>query len=164
MAGRPLPSSPPPDRSPLVSADVAFLADPAAPPIAALPVAAAVAAELRVALPAQGYLVRELRGSRMRTVPALFDEFAAAWQFPYYFGGNKDAFDECLRDLDEWVGPAAGYVVVLRDAAELLADVPAERAWFDAAMADAAAYWSVRDVAFRLLRLGPPAGYPVLAG
>jgi hypothetical protein len=38
--------------------------------------------------------VRFLRGRKMTTTASLLDEFSAALQFPYYFGGNWDAFDE----------------------------------------------------------------------
>ena len=31
--------------------------------------------------------------------------------FPAYFGHNWDALVDCLRDLDEWLGPASTYVV-----------------------------------------------------
>ncbi len=50
--------------------------------------------------------LRHLRGTKMRTLQALFDETSAALQFPSYFGENWDALDECLNDLD-WlpVGP-----------------------------------------------------------
>lgn len=97
---------------------------------------------IRYRLPGLGYLVREVRGSKMPTVAAVFDEFAAAFQFPYYFGDNKNAFDECMRDLDEFVGPAKGYVVVVRDAAELLSAEPAELAWFVDAMSFFASEWA----------------------
>ena len=153
-----------PDRKPAAIADAvaAFVADPAAPAVAALAVSAAEASVLRYALPERGLLVRELRGTRMRTVAGFFDEVAAACQFPYYFGDNKDAFDECLRDLDEFVGAADGYVLVVRDAEQLLADEPGERAWFDAALGDAAAYWSGRGRSLRVILQGPVAGYVVL--
>ena len=51
---------------------------------------------------------RVVRGHKATTEPAFFDECAAAWQFPYYFGENWDAFEECLTDL-EWL-PAEAYV------------------------------------------------------
>ncbi|WP_327148320.1 barstar family protein [Nocardia sp. NBC_01329] len=105
-----------------------------------------------------GYRVREVRGSRMRTVAALFDEFAAALQFPYYFRPNKDAFDECLFDLADLLGDASGYVVAVRDAEQLLADVPQERKWFDSVIAECAGFWISREVAFRVVLQGAPVG------
>jgi hypothetical protein len=56
----------------------------------------------------------------MRTVQGVFDEFAAAFQFPYYFGENWPAFKECLTDLS-WM-PASAYVVCISNADQLLAD------------------------------------------
>ncbi|ATL65879.1 hypothetical protein CRH09_06285 [Nocardia terpenica] len=106
----------------------------------------------------EGYVARELRGVKMRTVAGVFDEFAAAFQFAYYFGENKDAFDECLRDLDDFVGRAPGYVAVIRDGAQLLADEPEELDWFDAAVTDAARHWAARGVAFRVVLQDRPAG------
>lgn len=104
---------------------------------------------LRSRLPSDGLLVRELRGSKMATVSAVFDEFAAAFQFPYYFGENKDAFDECMRDLDEFVGVASGYVVVIRDAERLLSAEPDQRAWFFDAMRFVAGQWAERTMPVR---------------
>jgi hypothetical protein len=57
----------------------------------------------------------------MRTVEALFDEVGAALPFPYYFGENWAALDECITDL-EWVPPRAGYVLVLAEADMVLDD------------------------------------------
>lgn len=45
---------------------------------------------------------RYLRGKKCIYLPSLFNEFSAALQFPYYFGENWDAFDECLNDLS-WI-------------------------------------------------------------
>ncbi|MFF0542703.1 barstar family protein [Nocardia thailandica] len=129
--------------------------------LGALPADAAQFGGIRYTAPA-AYVVRELRGDRMRTVAGLFDEFAAAFQFPYYFGANKDAFDECLRDLDDFVGEAPGYVAAVRDADGLLAEVPTEREWFTAAVTDAAAYWHRREVAFRVVLQGPGTGFPAI--
>lgn len=113
---------------------------------------------LRYALPEAGYLVREVRGAKMPTVARLYDEFAAAFQFPAYFGENKDAFDECMRDLDDFLvdraGEVAGYVVVVRDADELLRDQPRELAWFVEAMAFYAEHWRAREVGFAVVLSG----------
>lgn len=78
-------------------------------------------AELGMAWSDAGLTVRTVRGRKMRVVDAMFDEFAAALQFPYYFGENWPAFAECLSDLD-WLPTIAGIVIVIYDAIELLAD------------------------------------------
>lgn len=71
-------------------------------------------------------VVRAVRGRKARTLEALFDEFAAAFQFPYYFGENWPAFRDCITDLD-WLSIRSGVVVVVYDADRLLADAhPAE--------------------------------------
>ncbi|MFC4124969.1 barstar family protein [Nocardia rhizosphaerae] len=139
-------------------------AAPVAPPpiFGALQVDASAFSGVRYDAPAD-YRVRELRGAKMRTVAGLFDEFAAAFQFPYYFGANKDSFDECLRDLDDFLGDAPGYVAVVRTASDLLAAEPAERAWFDAAIRDCAAYWTRRDVVFRVVLQGDPDTFGAVA-
>ncbi|WP_280420180.1 barstar family protein [Nocardia carnea] len=106
----------------------------------------------------EGFRVRELRGSRMRTMPALYDEFAAALQFPYYFRPNKDSFDECLLDIDDTLGEADGYVLAIRDAEQLLADAPQEREWFASVVEECADFWPSRDVVFRVVMQGEPQG------
>ncbi|QLY31994.1 barstar family protein [Nocardia huaxiensis] len=134
--------------SPLANSRAAV--DKPAPVLGMLPIGAAEFSSVRGRIPS-AYISRELRARKMRTVEGVYDEFAAAFQFPYYFGENKDAFDECLRDLDEFVGPAKGYVAVIRNAALLLADQPAERPWFAEAMTDCATRWSKSDVLFRVV-------------
>ncbi len=57
-------------------------------------------------------VVRFLRGQKMQTAPQLFDEFAAALQFPYYFGENWNALLECLTDL-EWLPDGACILMIL---------------------------------------------------
>lgn len=57
-------------------------------------------------------LVR-LRGGKMRTLSAMFDEIGAAFQFPYYFGENWPALYDCLTDLD-WAR-AADYLLMICD-------------------------------------------------
>jgi len=65
-------------------------------------------------------LFRWLRGSRMRTRAGLMDEWAAAAQFPPYFGGTWDSLRDCLSDL-----PEGGTFLVL-EADQLLQDAPPE--------------------------------------
>lgn len=146
-----------------------FVAAPNGPAFGVLEADPGPASALAHQLPELGCVLREVRGTKMATVSAVFDEFAAAFQFPYYFGENKDAFDECMRDLDEFVGPAHGYVVVVRDADVLLRDEPIQRAWFVDAMAFYASEWANRPtpVAFRVVLVVPPgvnhAGWLTLA-
>jgi hypothetical protein len=82
-----------------------------------------------------------VRGKKMRTTPALYDEFAAALQFPYYFGENGAAFDECLTDL-EWL-PADAYTILVSDSAHLLEAEPSEHLtlWLRA-LDRAGQYWA----------------------
>ena len=80
------------------------------------------AAEALIGWRDSGLNVRTLRGSKMRTSPGLFDECAAALQFPNYFGENWAAFDECLSDMD-WLPLAGGTVLLVLDAGQTLADV-----------------------------------------
>jgi hypothetical protein len=110
-----------------------------------------------------GLTVRAVRGGKMRTPAGLFDEFAAAFQFPWYFGQNWDAFIECMSDLD-WLEPGLGYLVMIRDAAELLADESASLPIFAAAMARATiefatpiergAWWDRPAIPFHVLLVG----------
>jgi RNAse (barnase) inhibitor barstar len=84
--------------------------------------------------------VRVLRGRKMRTAAALFDEVGAALQFPPYFGENWDALDECLADL-EWL-PADAYVLVVLNAAQLLdKDRPEAKQTFWEVLEGAAREW-----------------------
>ena len=43
-----------------------------------------------------------LRGSRCTNEVTFFHEISASFQFPWYFGENWAAFDECICDL-EWL-------------------------------------------------------------
>jgi hypothetical protein len=68
-----------------------------------------------------GLTVRTVRGRKMGIVERLFDEVAAAHQFPYYFGENWAAFAECFADMD-WLPMNVGVVVVILEAEHVLAD------------------------------------------
>lgn len=59
----------------------------------------------------QGIVIRVVRGRHSETPEGAFREWSAALQFPYYFGHNWDAFDECITDL-EWL-PGSCYVFVV---------------------------------------------------
>jgi hypothetical protein len=69
---------------------------------------------LRLTRQRPGSVIRMIRGKKSRTVQNFFDEIAAALQFPYYFGENWAAFDECITDLD-WIEGDA-YLLMVNDA------------------------------------------------
>lgn len=69
-------------------------------------------------------VVRIVRGKRCTTPDRLFQEWAAALQFPSYFGENWDALEECLTDL-EWL-PPGGLVLFVTRADRLLESAPEE--------------------------------------
>ncbi|NLE81469.1 MAG: barstar family protein [Rhodococcus sp.] len=88
------------------------------------------AAGLEERLGDDGDVVVHVRGPKMTTVAHLFDEVAAALQFPYYFGANKDAFDECLSEVCDADDP----ILLVFDAHELLAQQPDQLTWFVAVL------------------------------
>lgn len=65
-----------------------------------------------------GTVVKLIRGTRGRNLQALFQEWAAALQFPYYFGHNWDAFDECINDL-YWL-PSKKYIFIITNVDSIL--------------------------------------------
>lgn len=85
---------------------------------------------------ATGIVVRTVDGAAARTRDGVFGEFARAWDFPDHFGHNGDAFDECMRELDDVAASTpspAGYLTVIDHPADVLADsasdATADLAW-----------------------------------
>lgn len=85
-------------------------------------------------------VVKMLRGKNMMSTRALFNEFAAALQFPCYFGNNWNAFDECVADL-EWM-PGEGYVILIVNGSQVLSDEPEELATFCRIMRSVGKEWA----------------------
>ena len=78
----------------------------------------------------------------MRSLRGLFDEFAAALQFPLYFGENEDAFNECIAELEALM-PGRGYVVVVTEPQLVLVDEdPPALSWLVRSLAAATADWA----------------------
>lgn len=48
------------------------------------------------------YYVVYIQGKRCKSLESVFHDFSVSLCFPYYFGYNWAAFDECLTDL-EWI-------------------------------------------------------------
>jgi hypothetical protein len=84
-------------------------------------------------------IVRIVRGRRCTTREGLFYEWAAALQFPSYFGENWDAFEECLSDL-EWL-PGKGLVLLVTQADRILELAPHELNTWGDVLKMAAAEW-----------------------
>lgn len=89
----------------------------------------------RIAMEDPATAVRFVRGSKMRTAQALFDEIAAACQFPYYFGANWAALAERLGDLD-WL-KASRFVLIVGEFEQVLADEAIEMEAFARALSSA---------------------------
>lgn len=83
-----------------------------------------------------GIELRSIDGTHAKTLNALFDAFAEAWHFPPWFGRNKDAFNDFMRDLDNIVNtatgrpPGAGYLTYITEAHSILADERNAFDWF----------------------------------
>lgn len=77
----------------------------------------------------------------------LLARIAKALEFPVWFGHNWDALADCLTDLG-W-RPAAGYMLVIENAAEMQQVQPEVFDTALAILADAAAAWKARGATFR---------------
>lgn len=89
-----------------------------------------------------GLLVRIVRGRKMRTSEGVFDEVSAALQFGLYFGENWDAFEECMRDLEN-LTPGNGIALIVTEPDQLLFDTPAdEMRWLRRALEAAHGSWA----------------------
>ena len=120
--------------------------------------AADLADEVRAleALERRGLRLRWLRGSRMRTKAGLLEEWAAAAQFPPYFGGTWDAFRDALSDL-----PGEGAAFFVLDAGQMLQEAaPGEGATLLALLGEAAAEAAPRP--FHVILQGEGAIYATL--
>ena len=70
-----------------------------------------------------GVYVSYLRGKNCKTEDDFLHEVAASFQFPYYYGENWAAFDECIQDL-EWLNFSRMFVV-FDDFSKAFRDQPA---------------------------------------
>ena len=89
---------------------------------------------------ASGHWIARIDGRAAADKAALLALVAGALRFPDYFGGNLDALEECLRDLDSFF-PAPGYLVLIEHAGEAC---PGQRGDFEAVVEtlnEAGRYW-----------------------
>ena len=61
----------------------------------------------------KGTVARIVRGQRCHSKERTLQEWAAALQFPSYFGNNWDAFEDCVKDL-EWLQGRRVVAIVTR--------------------------------------------------
>lgn len=87
-------------------------------------------------------VVRIIRCSRCSTMAENYTYWAAALQFPWYFGYGGAAFEDCMHDLS-WL-KAKRYVIIMTNFDDLLSgELEAEETliWFVEVLARASAYW-----------------------
>jgi len=89
--------------------------------------------------PPTGYVLKVIKGRYCKTPASLLAECARALEFPEYFGGNWDALEECLVDL-EWL-PAKGYILLITDAEGVLPDAEEEYETFLEILCDVGEAW-----------------------
>jgi hypothetical protein len=63
-------------------------------------------------------IVYFIRGKKCKSLSSLFDEWAAALQFPVYFGENLHAFKDCLGDLPR--RNPTDHIIVIMNSNDLL--------------------------------------------
>ena len=114
--------------------------------------APAAVAPTRAAAAAAGLAWHEIDLGAARDKAALLKAFADALAFPATFGGNWDAFADCLQDLS-W-RRERGHVVHLAHAGRYARAAPADWATALEIMGESATYWKTRGRAFIVLAAG----------
>lgn len=99
-----------------------------------------------------GIYVGGVRGQFSDTESGFFQEISSAFRFPYYFGWNWAAFDDCMTDL-EWLS-FSGLLLVI-DRAELLfqnePDAKASIELLRKHLLAAISYWDRESVDFKVI-------------
>ena len=95
---------------------------------------------------------------------SFLEEFARGLDFPDYFGGNWDALEDCLRDL-EWLS-AEAFVLIITNAEQVLKNSPGELVTFAGILSSAAAHLSAADppASFHLFQCEPESADDLNAG
>jgi len=89
----------------------------------------------------ENYLVRVLRGHKMKTVQDLMNEFSASLQFFEQFGENWYALSDCLQiDLEQWM-PFDGILLVIKRAEEILSLENEQLIWLLVVIQEVGTYW-----------------------
>jgi hypothetical protein len=105
-------------------------------------------AGLRAFAESLGYRLFEADLTGCHDKAGLLERLGRAMAFPDWFGGNWDAWFDCLTDLG-WHAPAAGYVLVVRRALGMHRIAPETLDTALAIVEDAARVWAERGVTLR---------------
>jgi len=81
-----------------------------------------------------------LPGAEMQDADGVFGTFRRVLALPDYFGGNWDALDECLSDLDAM--PGTSLLLVIQDAGQVLRRSPDELDYLAEILARTAEAWA----------------------
>jgi len=113
---------------------------------------------LQAAAKRAGYAFFHLEGKNIERKEQLLNHAATALHFPDHFGGNWDALEECLTDL-EWVD-AEGYLLYYDHIDGLLSAHPDQFETLVEILRDAVASWKEDGSAMIVLLSGakPPKG------
>lgn len=90
-----------------------------------------------------------IRGLRCETEDDFFREISASFQFPWYFGENWAAFDECICDL-EWLNFKRFYLVI-NDFSKMFKGNGKLQEILINYLACAVEYWDSLDIPFYIL-------------
>ncbi|GAC01167.1 hypothetical protein GONAM_22_01430 [Gordonia namibiensis NBRC 108229] len=77
--------------------------------------------------------LRTISGTAATTTGTMYSTFARVWDFPDHFGRNRDAFDDCMRDLDtpDAAGRTPAAIIThITQAHRLLEEDDATFTWF----------------------------------
>ncbi|EBH9555975.1 barstar family protein [Salmonella enterica subsp. enterica serovar Agona] len=110
-------------------------------------------AVLRDSVEKAGVSVMESDLSNVHDADDLFSAVSEAMQFPEYFGGNWDALDECLGDLD-WL-PNSGFVLLAKGAHKAWSNNPQVMGMFTNCWLEANEYWFEQGIPFHLVFVLP---------
>lgn len=104
-----------------------------------------------------GLRVARIAFRRHAGKPELLRAFAAALEFPDWFGQNWDALEDCLTDLS-WLA-APGHVILIEGSASLAQE---DSAALCSVLADAAQFWRGQGRRFYAVVVDGPKALPQL--
>ena len=97
----------------------------------------------------EGAYISYIRGIRCQTDESLFREVSASFQFPYYFGENWAAFDDCIQDL-EWLS-FSKIVMVVDDFSSVYKDDAEGKELLLRHLEKMAHYWVAENIDIKIL-------------